>query len=75
MNVKVSETEQRLTATYGPYLDTQELATVLKYSGRHSVLEQVRKGKFPIKTFRLGSKRVADTRDVAKYLDEQRDAA
>lgn len=70
-----TDTESRLMERYGEHLDTEELAKVFKYSDAHSVLEAVRKGTFPVKTFRIGTKRVADVRDVAKYLDDQKRAA
>ena len=55
MNDKATDTEERLLSKYGEYLDTKELAKLLKYSGIHSVLEQVRKGTFPIKTLGLAA--------------------
>lgn len=70
-----TDTESRLMDLYGPHLDTDELAKLFKYSDAHSVLEAVRKGTFPVKTFRIGTRRVADVRDVAKYLDDQKRAA
>lgn len=68
------ETDQLdyLFERYGPHLNTEELARVFKYSDNKSVLEAIRRKTFPVKTFRIRRIRVADVRDVAAYLENQR---
>lgn len=69
----LTETERLLFQQYGWHLSTDDLAAVLGYrGGRDSVLQRILENKFPIKTFRLGRYRVADFRDVARYLDDVR---
>lgn len=60
---------------YGLQMDTDELAKELKYSDGHSIREAIRKGGFPVKTYRLGRKIVADSEDVAEYLERQKRSA
>lgn len=67
-------TEKWLLDLYGPYLSTEALAKIFCYTNAHAVVEAVGEGNFPIKTFRLGRRRVADVRDVAAYLDQQKAA-
>lgn len=71
----MNTTYDRLESKYGFHMNTGELSAVLKYKTPQSLLEQVRRGKFPIRTFKLAGKRVADTRDVADYIDHQRETA
>lgn len=49
-------------------LTTDQLAEVLHMDTK-SLLNAVSAGRFPIPTFRAGRKRLANTIDVARYLD------
>lgn len=71
----MTETERYLTDRYGPHLDTTNLAELFKHPNGKSVLTAIWRGTFPIKTFRMGRLRVADVRDVARYIDEQKAAS
>ena len=73
----MTSTEQRLWDRFGhDPLNTDQLARTLAYQSVPSVLEAIRRGTFPVRTYLLGKRRVADISDVAAYLDQQKaDAA
>ena len=55
---------------YGPLLTMTELAKVLKYKTKASILNAISAERFPIPTHpQGGNKRVALTRDVAAHID------
>lgn len=54
---------------YGPLIGIEELAEIFK-SERSTIDKRIRAGSFPVATRREGGKRVADTIDVARYLDQ-----
>ena len=62
-----------LMERYGPRMDMDELAAVLKIA-RHTINNQVSDGSFPVPTYRAHGRRFADIRDVADYLDQCREA-
>ncbi len=59
---------------YGAILDLTDLAKVMRMQ-IGTVKNKLSEGTFPIRTYKLGRRRVADVRDVAGYLDRQRDEA
>lgn len=59
---------------YGPRLNLEQLAEVLD-SSVNTFYNQLAAGTFPIPTYKEGTKRFADVRDVATYLDERREEA
>ena len=66
-------TLEMLLARYGgPHMNTAQLAECFGFKCSKNVLEAVRHQRFPVRTFVLGSRRVADIRDVAEYIDKQR---
>lgn len=56
---------------YGMRLPMDQLAEALCIA-KQTIYNQIAKGDFPVKTYLDGSKRYADYRDVAAYLDECR---
>ncbi len=66
-------TQAWMLEKYGPRLNVDQLAEVLQMA-RHTINNQISDGSFPIATYRANGKRFADYRDVAKHLDECRDA-
>ena len=73
----MTQTEQRLFDRFcRDQLDTGQLAEALRYKNAASVLEAIRRRTFPVRTYKLGTRRVGDISDVAAYLDQQKaDAA
>lgn len=72
--VVMSETDQRLTALYGPTMDIQEVADVLGIT-KQSIYTLRSIGRFDIPMFPgARHKLIAYTRDVADYLDNRRAA-
>ncbi len=63
------ETYKYLLNKYGVTLDTRALAEVCHYGSSKSVLNAISRETFPVRTFVMGKRRVADYRDVANYLD------
>lgn len=62
-----------LFAKYGAALRTGDLAEVLRYPGGAKVVSNLISAEaFPIPTYKVGNRRLADVRDVAAYLDAQR---
>lgn len=59
---------------YGLRLTMDQLADALGIA-TNTIYNQVASGKLKVKTYLDGKQRWADYRDVASYLDEQRDAA
>lgn len=72
--ITMSETEQRLTALYGPTMDVLEVADCVAMT-RESIYTLRSIGRFDIPLF-PGARRklIAYTRDVAEYLDKRRSA-
>jgi len=70
-------TEQLIFDKYGPLLSTQQLAELLKhrYKNARQVANAISNETFPIKTAKDGPRRVAHYTDVAKYLDNLKNAA
>lgn len=66
----MSDTTTYLLNKYGPTLDTSALAAVCHYESAKSVLNAISRETFPIRTYLMGKRRVADYRDVANYLDQ-----
>ena len=72
----MTETEQYLYDMYGTLnLNTEQLAKILGYSGGRGVLEAYQRRTLPVPTFMVGRFRMADLRDVAAYLDKQKEGA
>ncbi len=68
-------TAQYLINKYGNItLTTKQLAEVLHMTPE-SLLVAVSGERLPVHTYKLGNRRVADVRDVAAYLDNQRKSA
>lgn len=51
-----------------PTLGVKDLATLMGVEPR-TIENQIHRGAFPIKTFKLGSKPVAHIQDVANHID------
>ncbi len=67
-------TTEYLIKTYGNItLTTKQLAEVLHMSVG-GLRDAFNCGRLPIHTYKVASRRVADVRDVAEYLDHQRDS-
>ena len=56
-----------------PTLGVRDLAKLMGLEPR-TVENQIGRGDFPIKTFKLGSKSVAHIQDVANHIDACREA-
>lgn len=56
-----------------PYLDIKELTIVFNYKNRHSTRAAISRGTFPVATYRMGGKRVADREVVKEYFRRMRD--
>jgi len=56
-------------------LTLDEIGAEINRGSRKAMLGAIGNGTFPLKTRIEGGMRVADVRDVADYLDEQRNAA
>ena len=63
-----------LLRKYGATLTTKELGEVLKMTPA-SIRNAISAEVFPIPTWRQGRQRLADIRDVAQHLDDQRAAS
>lgn len=59
---------------YGPRLNVEQLGEIFDLEP-NEIYRQVSRGTFPVVTYVDGSKRFADCRDVAAYLDACREAA
>lgn len=71
-----TQTEKYLLDKYQTLaLDAEQLAEVMRMKDSKCVLNAISADRFPVKTYKLGKKRVADVRDVAAYIDSQRSAA
>lgn len=57
-----------------PRLTLEQLAEMMDITFE-TARNQIYAGRFPIPTYKDGGKTFADIRDVAKHLDEQREAA
>lgn len=67
-----SQTETFLLDKYKSLtLDTRALADVFGLSYK-SLLNAISAERFPVHTYKIGKSRVADVRDVAAFLDRQR---
>ncbi len=68
-------TEQYLINKYGNItLTTKQLAEVFHMTPA-GLRDAVSGDRLPVRTYKIASKRVADVRDVAAYLDNQRKSA
>lgn len=66
----------RLQQRYGrDRLDTTQLAECLGYRSARTVTQAIFRRTFPVRTFKVGSRVVADVEDVAAYLERQRTGA
>ena len=61
--------ERDLIERYGNYLTLKDLSDVLHMS-YGSVRVAMSAGRFPIKTFKVGRRRLARAIDVAEYVDK-----
>ena len=73
----MTPTEELLLKIYqAPTLDTEQLARIFHMQNSRVVLEAIRCGRFPVRTYKLGrhqgAPRVADVAEVAAYLDTMR---
>lgn len=59
---------------YGLRLTIDQLAEALCLA-RNTIYNQIAQGQFKVKTYVDGGKRYADYRDLAAYLDLQRESA
>lgn len=66
------ETLDFLQKKYGITMTLKDLAEELHMSV-HGVRAAIFRGSFPVSTYRIGKRRVADSRDVAVYLDQMWD--
>lgn len=71
----MTSAEKYLLDRYGLNMTTEDLARELKFSGPRAVLDAISRETFPIPTRREGKRRLADSRDVAAYLDKKREEA
>jgi hypothetical protein len=67
-------TEALILSVYGPRLTIREVAALMKI-GEQSLRNLILKGESPLPTYRMGSRRFADYRDVAHYFDACREQA
>lgn len=67
-------TQAILAEKYGLRLTVQQLGEVLDMDA-NTIYNQVAQGVFKVKTYLDGKRRFADFRDVADYLDAQRENA
>jgi len=63
-----------LITRYGVTLNMKELGEVLHYTPK-SINTLISADKFPVKTFTVRRRRLADARDVVNYLNRQRSTA
>jgi len=63
-----------LFETYGPRMNTEALSKALGYTVRY-VQKLLVNGDFPVRAYKDGASWYCDTRDVAQYLDTQREKA
>jgi len=72
----MTDVEKYILEKYGPILTTDELATVFKYKNGVEVSNAVSRETFPDKntpfnkTMKIGSRRVANFKDVAAYIEK-----
>jgi hypothetical protein len=66
-------TQAFLLEKYGPRLNVDQMAEVLQMA-RQTINNQMSDGSFPVPTYRANGRRFADYRDLAKHLDECREA-
>lgn len=66
-------TQAFLLEKYGPRLNVDQMAEVL-HMARQTINNQMSDGSFPVLTYRANGRRFADYRDVAKHLDDCREA-
>lgn len=66
--------EAIIAEKYGMRLTMDDLAKALGLA-RNTLYNQIAKGTLRVKTYLDGKQRWADYRDVASYLDEQRENA
>lgn len=66
-------TQAYLLDKYGPRLTIDQLGSVLSIEPR-TIYNQISANEFKVLTYKDGTRRFADYRDVAAYLDECRDA-
>lgn len=67
-------TQALVAERYGLRLGVDKLAEVMGVT-KGAIYNQLSAGSFPIPTYIDGGKRYADYRDIAKHLDECREAA
>jgi len=60
--------EEMLVSKYGPFMDIDELAGLLKIK-RESMYQSIYQGRFDIPHAKLGKKYLFPTPQVAHYLD------
>lgn len=73
---KLSDTALLLIDRYGSlHLTADEIAEVIGWKCGKSVLNAISGDRFPVRTMKMGKRRVADVRDLAAYLDAQRQAS
>jgi predicted site-specific integrase-resolvase len=66
-------TQAFLLEKYGPRLNVDQMAEVLQMA-RQTINNQMSDGSFPVPTYRANGRSFADYRDLAKHLDECREA-
>jgi predicted site-specific integrase-resolvase len=59
--------EEMLSEKYGPFMDTEELATLFKIK-QQSLYQQIYKGQLDIAHLKRGKKYLFPTHEVSKYL-------
>mgnify|MGYP005657547423 CR=1 FL=1 len=66
----MSSMEAMLVSQYGPFMDIDELAGLLKIK-RQSMYQSIYHGRLEIPHAKLGKKYLFPTPSVAKFLDQQ----
>jgi len=69
--VNLSDTEQIVFNKYGTTLNIDDLSQVVKVSAA-TIRNKISNETFLIPTYTAGRKRLADFRDVAKFIDSHR---
>lgn len=68
-NVPLSPTlEERLIQQFGELIELNELAELLRYSSALALKRAISRGKLAIELSKVGSRKVAATREVARLL-------
>ena len=62
-------TQAFIVQRYGLRLNIEDMAGLLRLE-KQTIYNQISAGTFPIKTYQEGTRRYADYRDVAAYLDQ-----